>query len=187
MQTADLQHNSSRVLHGNVCFTDAGLTIGTTTSKLKTANTTTVSVNGKFASDGSGTDNISFSSGHDTLPAGYTQLIVLALAADGSTYSTYQGRPFKSETDVEGNTVYRGYTLETIGQAGSTVARKGGDLEEYTSAFLPTDIPDTVTPVGVVKIVNATNDFVFGTTGLDASGVTDTYTNISVLPSNYAF
>lgn len=39
-------------------------------------------------------------------------------------------------------------------------------------------------PFGAVKVANATgSNFTFGTTGLDTSGITDTYFNLSVVPS----
>jgi hypothetical protein len=185
MNTSDLQGDAARVLHGNRCFTDGGLTIGTNKAKLTTGATVTVTVNGIFYTDSGGTTDIPFSSGHEDLPAGYSQLIVLAkTAASDGTYATYQGRAFKSETDVLGNTVYRGYDIDTVGQAATVRAIKGGDVETYTSAFLPTNVPATVTPVGIVKIVNATNTFDYGTTELDAAGVTATYYDISVTPQN---
>lgn len=46
------------------------------------------------------------------------------------------------------------------------------------------DVPSGYTPIGVIKVVNASaGDFVAGTTNLNTAGLTNTYTDVAVLPA----
>ncbi len=184
MLIADTRTEALRALLSTRCLSDVASAEGTNAATYKTTATATYTINGNFYSKGA-TDNVAFSSGHKTLPDGYSCLFVVCLDSSGN-FSTVQGRAFKSETDVTGSTKYRGYELSTIGEAGSSVARKGGDLEDYTSAFLPTSISSSVCPVAVIKVATSGATFVPGTTDLGAGTVTDTYYDISVLPAEMA-
>jgi len=49
------------------------------------------------------------------------------------------------------------------------------------------DVPAGYTPIGVIKIVNTSvGNFIAGTTLLDVAGITDTYTDVCVLPVSLA-
>jgi hypothetical protein len=175
MNTSELQSNVARALIANHCFTDAGLAEGTNSATFQNAATATFTINGIFYAK-TATDNLAMSAGHTKLLSGYTQLFIVALDSAGAA-TTYQGLAYKSETDVVGATKYRGYLTEV--NNGVTRHTKTGMLEEFSSAFLPTNVPDTVCPIGIIKIV-ASADFTPGTTDF---GSQDTCYDISVVPA----
>lgn len=181
MLTADLQGNVVRALVANQCLSAVGLAEGTGAATYKTAATATYLSNGLHKTKAA-TDNVAVSAGHGKLLSGYTQLFVVGLD-DAGTFSTHQGLAFKAETDVTGATKYRGYLTDTNGAGGATRHTKTGTLADYMSQFLPTSVPDTVTPVGVIKIV-ATADFTPGTTDF---GSQDTCVDVGVLPARCNF
>lgn len=186
MNLADISDSALRALLGNRCNTDGGLAEGTDAATFKTAATVDFTINGIHYTDASGTDNLTFTAGHTKLLDGYSQLFIIAIDSAGA-YTSYQGMAFKSETDVDGTTKYRGYNTDTIGDADTVRHVKSGFLETYNSAFLPTNVPDTVCPVGVIKVATSGADFTPGTTDLGAGTVTDTYYDVSVVPANKTF
>jgi len=89
--------------------------------------------------------------------------MIVASSDDGST------------TQAIGTTCWY---VACINSAGTYEAYKG---EDDVTTVLPS-VPNDVCPFGLIKVVNATNVFTMGTTNYDASGVTSTFTNISVMP-----
>ncbi len=93
-----------------------------------------------------------------------------------------------------GKTAY--FTLGV--NASGTVCVSQGDYagEDLSQFFMGTtavgtgavpDVPAGYTPIGVIKIVNTSvGNFIAGTTLLDVAGITDTYTDVCVLPAALA-
>ena len=70
--------------------------------------------------------------------------------------------------------------LVQVTTTGDVTFKKGAEVtisaETVPSVALELPMPDVdYCPVGCVKMVNATNPFIYGTTAVDATGVTDTY------------
>lgn len=86
-----------------------------------------------------------------------------------------------------------GYTcvyLLVVGTAGTIRVVEGTQVSNAAitagtkTAECPS-CPPEYAPFGAVKVANASgSSFTFGTTGLDASGVTDTYYNLAVVPAS---
>ncbi len=103
--------------------------------------------------------------------------------------STAASRPLPT-----GKTAY--FTLG-VNYAGTVCVSQGDYAGENLSQFFAgttavgtgavPDVPAGYTPIGVIKIVNTSvGDFIAGTTLLDVAGITDTYTNVCVLPASLA-
>lgn len=108
------------------------------------------------------------------LPAG-------ANPATGATYQCY----FTIGLDAAGAVVvvqgsYAGQKLSLDPTKGLGSSQAGSSW--VGDGSIP-DVPDGVTPIGVLKVVNATNAFTPGTTLLDAAGVTVSYFDVAILPS----
>jgi hypothetical protein len=94
-----------------------------------------------------------FSAGHAAQAVGVTQYYVVGLDALGNV-TTYQGAE------------------ETFIQLG-------------VPTTVPTypDVPNGITPIGIIKVVATAVPFVPGTTPLDTVGLTVSYFDVSVIPS----
>ena len=150
---------------GNICKTDAGLAIGTNTGTIKTTATLTFTVNGVFYAK-SATDNIS-----------------IAYTAPDDTYNTVDNGSFTGGTN--GSTrlygcfinsagtvsVVPGPIVDSVALAAGTVALEFPPAQKDKACF------------GAIKVaLTAGTSFVPGTTGLDASGVTETYYDLAHVP-----
>lgn len=73
--------------------------------------------------------------------------------------------------------------LLALDKDGNIHVVQGQDVDTGADCFCP-GCPALHAPFAAVKVANATgSDFTFGTTDLDTSGITDTYFNLSVVPS----
>ena len=176
---------------GNVVLAAGGLVIDATAATFETVNTIVYAIDGVFkskAADG----EIPFSTGHATVPAGFSCLFVVGIDAAGAV-TTYQGDMFKSEVDQAGATKYRAYNLVT-NAAGTVTPTKTSKLVATTSELLlaspavppatagvAVGIPDNICVIGAIKIVAASADFVPNTTAL--TGVSTFYDFAGVLPA----
>lgn len=143
--------NLIAALHLSQALTAAGVATATVTSQVKTVNTLTFLINGKFFSK-AGTDNFWTLSG-TTLPAGYFQKYLLLIDASG-VMSIQEGLMSNVSAAAVGwtnvSSVSAWAPLLSILNAGKAV-------------------------VGVLTVANVTNPFIPGTTLLGAAGVTATY------------
>jgi len=72
--------------------------------------------------------------------------------------------------------------LLSVNAAGTMAVTKGNEVATDT-AILPA-LPADSAPFGYIKVATASaTPFTFGTTSLAASGITDTYYNLSVMPT----
>jgi hypothetical protein len=111
---------------------------------------------------------------------GMTVFYVAGVDAAG-LFTVYQSqRAFMAEVQEDGTTKYRGYDL-FYPAANTPVAVKTAQLEDFNSAYLP-DVPNGVTPFGILKQVCTTAYFIPGTDALDKAGTTPTYLDISLIP-----
>lgn len=140
---ANLYQKVTQILTGTRNHAKAGLAIGTTKSKVKTAVATFYSIGGVMYTKAI-TDDLFVLAG--AAFAGATRIWVLCLDASGTASAV---------------------------------------LGTSTSEF--PDIPDTVCPIGYIKVVAAAGTtFTPGTTLLDAANITTTYVDVSVLPASIA-
>ena len=129
---------------------------GSTTSKVKTTNTTQMYVNGVVLSL-TGTDNLWVLTGGN-LAAGSVRKYLLLW--DGTTATTVVS-------------VLQCLADQTI--AGSLLGTSASALAACRFGPIPTTTQGPQAVVGILSIVNLTNAFVPGTTLLGATGVTATY------------
>lgn len=102
-----------------------------------------------------------FSAGHAVQPIGQTIYYVVGLDSAG-TVTTYQGAAASANA------------MAAAVQLGQSAASVPGSIP---------DVPNGVTPVGLIKVVTTSAAFTPGTTALDAAGITVTFYDIAVLPS----
>lgn len=174
MRLSDVTNQAIQGLIGFRSVAKAALAIGTVTSGINTGAMTYVN-NGVFLTKGALTSqSIVPTTGLSyNLPAGinpatglnYTMYVTLGLDGLGNVVvlqGTYAGQVFSTNPSVGVG----------VSQAGTSYVGDGS---------IP-DVPAGVTPFGVVKIVNATNPFILGTTLLGAAGVTALFFDVAVLP-----
>lgn len=138
-------------------FTSGGLAIGSTTSQFSTANTITYVIYGRFYSKAAtATQALTIEPNTGIVPTAPNTL--QTLAAGQSCAFTVLLDTAGAFTVVQGDIVDNGL---------STPVRVG---------------PSNKAVVGVIKVANATNPFVPGTTAFSAAGVTTTYINLSQHP-----
>lgn len=136
-----------------MAFTSGGWAEGTTAATFQNASTVTYAIDGRLYSKGA-TDDLTFSSGHTTVPVSSTCLFGIYLDAAGAV-TTVQGKAVLTADLAAGAAV-----LEFPGaQAGKVLT-------------------------GVIRVAtNASVPFIPGTTDLGAAGITDTYYNMSSSPT----
>jgi len=161
----DLDHELMRQLVGTKCLAAAGFSIDANANDVQTAADVDYMIGGilySYATDAAidisvelATDIADFTD----IPDGYTAVFVFTIEADG-TLHVYSSDHF-ANADVTAGTV---------------------DVEIDSSLI---DLSSEC-PFGAVKVKNASgSDFVFGTTSLATSGVTDTYYDLAVVPVNF--
>ena len=181
----DLTTESLRELIGSVALTIGTLAINAASAAtFKTTTVITYLVDGVFKSK-AGAAAIPFSAGHKTIPTGgYAAFFVVGLDAAGAV-TTYQSqRAFLPEVQGDGTTKYRGFDMGMNAGATAAIATYQGQLEDFNAGFLP-DVPNGITPVGIIKITNTSVSagWVPGTSALDLAGTTPVYADISMIPS----
>jgi len=153
MNLQNVDHADLRHLLGNMTFNSGVLAIDANSENVQTTATIEFSVKGIHYTKAAVAEiDVSTLTGLSStaLADGKTQIFGLELVS-GGTISVVYGEQ-KATADIT---------------AGTQVAD------------WPVASDDLSTIFGAVKVVNASGaDFVFGTTGLDASGITDTYYNI---------
>ena len=119
-----------------------------------------------------------------TVKQGYSTFFLVYLDSAGAV-GVAQGVPFAPETDpADGLTKSRAYrVLPSNLPGGASTIEKGGYLRAQNSPLIP-DLPAGCAPVGVIKVVANSVDFVPGTTLLDAAGIAVTYINLSNIPAS---
>ena len=138
-------------------FTSGGLAIGSTTSQFSTANTITYAINGRFYSKAAAaTQAFVIEPNTGIVPTAPNTLQTLA-AGQSCSFAVF--------LDASGN---------------FTVAQ--GDIVDTGLATSVRPAPAGKCIVGAIKIANATNPFIPGTTALSAAGVTATYVNLAQHP-----
>ena len=151
---ADIQDATLRALLANCNYSNAGLAIGTTKSKVKTANAIDYTIDGIFYSKAA-TDDLFVHTDVTVQAVGTTKLYALCLDASGNA------------------SIIAGPVTQTVD--GITYTLKAGQLPP---------IPATKCLVGVLKIVtDATHTFTPATTLNDAAGITATYINVARVPA----
>lgn len=179
---SDLNSAAGRAL-GNCSFNSGGLAINAASAAtFKTTATINYAIDGVFYSKAAFTAQ-AFPATTYTVKQGYSTFFLVYLDAAGNV-GVAQGVPFAPETDpADGVTKSRGYRVvpSNLPGAASTI-EKGGFLRLHNSPLIP-DLPDGAAPVGVIKVVATSADFVPGTTALDAAGITATYYNLSYVPA----
>jgi hypothetical protein len=102
-----------------------------------------------------------FSAGHAVQAVGQTMYYAVGLDAAG-TVSTYQGAPASN----------------------NAIAAALANNQPATSVVgsVP-DVPNGVTPIGLIKVTTTSAAFTPGTTALDAAGIAFTFFDVAVLPS----
>lgn len=156
MKLQDVDHRALRHLLGNRCYTSGVLAIDANTNDVQTTAAVVYTVKGILYSLAAiAAIDLSGLGGlpDDALATGYTQIFGLEASTDASTVTVVYG--------------------EQVLTADITSGARELDWPIASS--------DAHTIFGCVKVVNATgSNFTFGTTGLDTSGITDTYYNMSV-------
>ena len=75
----------------------------------------------------------------------------------------------------------------SVNASGTIIVSQATAVALGGAIVFPT-IPSGYVPLGAVKVVNETGSaFTFGTTGLDTSGITDTYYDLSIVPAGMTF
>jgi len=153
MNLQNLNHADLRHLLGNMTFNSGVLAIDANSENVQTTATVEFTIKGiHYTKAAVAAIDVSTLTGLSTtaLADGYTQIFGLELVA-GGTISIVYGEQVLTADITSGDQV----------------------------ADWPVASDDLSVIFGAVKVVNASSaDFVFGTTGLDASGITDTYYNI---------
>lgn len=170
---SSIPHDSVRHTVGNRSFTAAGLAIhGSNTENVLTANAVTCCIDGVF----------------NTLAA-QTEIDI-----NGLTFYNENG-----ETNTKGVTPYTGVVavpaaseckfVLAVNASDTIVVCQGNravtaDVTAGTAVSAWPKVPAGFAPFGGVKVVNGSSaDFTLGATDLDATGITDTYYDLSVVPA----
>lgn len=156
---------------GQMCFTKAGLAIGTAPTGFNTTGTTTYTIDGVFKTFG-GQVSRAFASPAPLDAAGVATEPAKPYTAQGVSQTVY----YTVGVDVNGNFgVAQG---EPNGPVTSPIGIGG-----YGSGNVP-DLPRGWCPFGLIKVVtNGTTTFTPGTTALNAAGVTSTFYDLALIPS----
>lgn len=102
-----------------------------------------------------------FSTGHAVQPIGQTAYFTVGVDAAG-TVTTYQG---------------------LTASAAAVAAALLSGLAATTVLGMISDVPNGVTPLGLIKVATTSAAFTPGTTALDAAGLTVTFFDVALLPS----
>ena len=155
-----------------VSLAAAGLAIGTTKSKIKTANNVTYTIDGRFYTK-TATDNIAISY---TGPTVYQASSGGVQAVTGNFTGAVGGssRIYLIGLDASGNV--------------SILPGKIANTTDVTAGRVALEFPDAqigICPIGALRIdLTASTAFVVGTTLLDATGVTATFIDLADVPAN---
>ena len=165
---SDITNLAIATLLGYRTISKAGLAIGTTTSGINTTGTLSFLNNGVLLTKAALTSQsiVPTVGLNYTAPAGTTFYVSLGLDALGNV-GVVQGS-------------YAGQMLSQNPALGVGISQVGASF--VGDGSMP-DVPAGFTIFGIVKIVNATNPFILGTTLLGAAGVTATYFDVAVLPA----
>ncbi len=148
-------------LHGanalTAALTSGGLAIGSTTSQFSTANAITFAISGRLYSKA----------------ATATQALVIE-----PNTGIVPTAPNTLQTLAAGQSCAFAVILDA---AGAFTVAQGDIVAAGASCPVPT-APPTKAIVGAIKVSNATNPFIPGTTAFTAAGVTTTYINLAQHP-----
>jgi len=112
-------------------------------------------------------------------------------AAEAATFKTVNtvtylsNGVFKSKGAFSANAFTAGHATQAIGETGYYVVglSAAGAVSTYQGIGAIPDVPDGITPIGIIKVVADTAVFNPDTTALDASTCTFTFYDVSVLPA----
>lgn len=92
---------------------------------------------------------------------------------------------FKRKNMLSAQAFSAGHAVQAIGETGYYVVGLDvdGNVTTYQGIGHIPDVPNGITPVGLIKLVATSAAFTPGTSALDLAGTTDTYYDIAVLPS----
>lgn len=136
-----------------MAFTSGGFAEGTDAATFQNASTVTYAIDGRIYAK-SATDNLTFSSGHTTIPVSSVCLFGVYLDTAGAV-TTVQG-PIVLTADLAAGSAVLAFPGAQAGKA----------------------------MVAAIRVAtNASVPFIPGTTDLGASGITDTYYNLSSAPT----
>ena len=178
MQLQNITEGAARALLGNVCFSKATLAKdATTASGFQTTGVISYTIDGSFKTKAAITRALGgvYSTGHDSVLAGYSCIFAYCLDAAGNI-ATFQGQPFKAEGDK-----FRGYKPLRGTDGVVTGYQQELALASNNCAFAPS-IPAGYIVFGLGKIA-ATAVFAPGTTNHD-TGNTATFTDVMAIPAN---
>ena len=167
----DVYPLATRLLIGTRALSSGGLEIGSAHAyNVQTANTITYLIDGVFYSKGAADGLFSLPATASVIPPGGSALS----ATVQSTAFTNDFRYFVLALDSSGN----GYAYISNAN-GMPAAELAPDVTLFP------DIPAGLCVVGYIKVVAASGyTFTPGTTALNATGITTTYVNCSVIPSS---
>ena len=135
---------------------------------------------------------------------GFKNVIAAGLAINAGGATTFKTAAalsyttdgiYKAKAALAAQAFTAGHATVNIGQTGYFVVTADGAGNIVTvQTVMPSgvsiaglnDIPTGTTPIGIIKVVNtaAAGGFVPGTTALDGAGLTTTYFDVSLLPTN---
>jgi hypothetical protein len=157
----DINPAQEALLHllANRSLTSGGLAMHASNKEnVKTANAVTYIINGIFYSKSAQTE----------------------IDISGLTFLDKDGNADTVSAQAIG---YDRIYLLALDASGNVRVSQGADVATGKTAHWP-PCPPQLTPFGAVKVANGSSAaFTFGTTTLDTSGLTVTYTNLSVVPA----
>lgn len=110
----------------------------------------------------------------------YSKAAVAEIDVSGLAVIDEQGDTTTMSAQATG---YDRIYLLVLNSSGTIKVVQGQAVATGESCYCP-GCPAGYAPFGAVKVANATgSNFTFGTTGLDTSGITDTYYNLSGVPA----
>ncbi len=126
--------------------------------------------------------------------AGYCTLTAGGLAINATSAATFKtvntvtylnNGVFKSKSAFTAQAFTAGHATQAIGETGYYVVglSAAGAVSTYQGIGVIPDVPDGITPIGIIKVVADTAVFKPNTTALDATTCTFTFYDVSVLPA----
>ena len=126
--------------------------------------------------------------------AGYCAMTAGGLAINAGSAATFKtvntvaylsNGIFKSKTAFTAQTFTAGHVNQAIGETGYYVVglSAAGAVSTYQGIGAIPDVPDGITPIGIIKVVSDSAIFNPDTTALDAASQTVTFYDVSVLPA----
>lgn len=155
-----IQNAALLALLGNRNYGRAAIAIGATASAITSTNATTVSIGG----------------------------VMYARAAFTNQALVSGGEPFRVQP--ANSTCYYAIGVNAAGEVRVIQGRREGEafvtptgLSVVGDGTVPA-LPDTMAPIGLLKVVTGAATFTPGTTALNAANVTSTLWDVAVLPAN---